>query len=165
MVNINLALPQLSRILDISTLAIGFLALAGCSGSRSSTPVSNLPVLPVTLPNGTVIHAEVASTPAEQSRGLQFRDELAPDRGMIFHFTDMRERPFWMYHTRIPLDVLWIDGRGQVVEMSTNIPPCESEIPRECPIYGGKIPSKFVLELAAGQAEANGLRLGDRIGF
>jgi uncharacterized membrane protein (UPF0127 family) len=84
---------------------------------------------------------------------------------MIFHFTGMRERPFWMYNTRIPLDVIWIDGRGQIVEMSTDTPPCEAERPPECPIYGGKIPSKFVLELAAGQAVANGLRLGDRISF
>ena len=161
----NPALPIRSRILGISILAIGSLVLAGCSGNRSSAPVSRLPVLPVTLPNGIVIHTEVASTPAEQGRGLQFRDELPPDRGMIFHFTDMRERPFWMYNTRIPLDVIWIDGRGQIVEMSTGIPPCESEIPRECPVYGGKIPSKYVLELAAGQAEANGLKLGDRISF
>ncbi len=144
---------------------IGFLVFAGCSGNPSSAPVSRLPVLPVTLPNGSVIHAEVASTPTEQARGLQFRDELPPDRGMIFHFTDMRERPFWMYNTRIPLDMIWIDGRGQIVEMAANMPPCESEIPRECPVYGGKIPSKFVLELAAGQAAANGLKLGDRIGF
>lgn len=159
-------MPPRSQIVGISTLAIGLLlVLVGCSGNQSSAPVSRLPVLPVTLPNGAVIHAEVASTPAEQGRGLQFRDELPPDRGMIFHFNDMRERPFWMYKTRIPLDILWIDGRGLIVEMSTNMPPCESEAPSDCPVYGGKIPSKYVLELAAGQAEANGLRLGDRIGF
>ncbi len=141
------------------------MALVACSGTQSSGPVSRLPVMPVTLPNGAVIQAEVASTPAEQARGLQFRDELAPDRGMIFHFFDMRERPFWMYKTRIPLDVLWLDGRGLIMEMSTDIPPCESEIARDCPTYGGKIPSKYVLELAAGQATAHGLKLGDRIGF
>ena len=127
--------------------------------------MTRLPVIAVTLPDGAVIQAELAATPAQQARGLMFRDELPADRGMIFHFLDMRQRPFWMYNTRIPLDMIWMDSRGYVVEIVADTPPCESQVRQECPHYGGRLPAKYILELAAGQAAAHGVEVGARIGF
>jgi uncharacterized membrane protein (UPF0127 family) len=139
--------------------------LAGCSGGGSSTGSSAAATVPVTLPDGTVIRAEIAGTPQEHARGLMFRSSLPPDRGMIFNFPDVDRRPFWMFQTLIPLDIIWMDPEGAIVEISADTPPCESRQAADCRNYGGAAPSQYVLELAAGQAAAHGLKVGDRILF
>ena len=101
----------------------------------------------------------------DQARGLMFRDELADDAGMLFIFMEMAERSFWMFRTRIPLDIIWLDNQRRIVEISANTPPCESEERSGCPSHGGAVPSQYVLEIAAGQAAAHGLRIGDRLRF
>jgi len=138
--------------------------LPGCSDSQSGVPKSTGDVS-VTLPDGAAIRAEVAGTPEEQQRGLMFRRELAPDRGMLFNFTSYEERPFWMFQTLIPLDIIWMDPQGVIVEISADTPPCNSTNPVGCPNYGGAVKSQSVLEFAGGQAAAHGLKVGDRIRF
>ena len=141
---------------------------SSCSTRRSASQeeiASRLPTIPITLPNGKVIRAELAADPADQQRGLMYRTELPADRGMLFVFPQSGYHPFWMYHTLIPLDVLWLDRTRTIVFLSPKTPPCESEKPEDCPNYGGNSPAQFVLELAAGAAEAHGLKVGDRLQF
>lgn len=121
--------------------------------------------VPVTLPDGGVIYAEVVTTPQKQAQGLMFRHELPPDRGMLFVFTEMAPRPFWMYQTVIPLDMIWLDRNRKVVEIAEEVPACPSRMPEACPNYGGNVPSMYVLELAAGQAAERGIKVGGQIGF
>ena len=122
-----------------------------------------LPSSPVTLPNGAVIQAELAALFGERQRGLMNRTELASDRGMLFEFEQAALHRFWMFGTLIPLDIIWLDLDRRVVFISADTPPCESTNPGQCPTYGPQQPSRFVLELAARQAAANGLRLGDQL--
>ena len=119
----------------------------------------------LTLPNGRAIRAEIATNPADQEHGLMFRSSLPPDRGMLFVFRQSGRYPFWMYHTLIPLDIVWMDTSRRVVFISAGTPPCPSEKTQDCPNYGGGEESQYVLELAAGQAAANGLKSGDRLQF
>lgn len=139
-----------------------------CSGSRPSEAAesdSRLPTMLVTLPSGKAIRAEIATNAADQEHGLMFRTNLPPDRGMLFVFPQPGRYPFWMYHTLIPLDIVWMDTSRTVVFVSANTPPCQSEKTQECPNYGGGETSQYVLELAAGEAAANGLKPGDRLQF
>ena len=132
--------------------------------SGESAP-ARLPTTRVTLPNGTLIEAELAISPEEQARGLMFRAELAPDRGMLFVGGRSAPRSFWMFQCLIPLDLIWMDGSHRIVEIVRAAPPCSSTDPADCPSYGGNANSVYVLELAAGQVDAYGLRLGDRLEF
>lgn len=135
---------------------------------ESGVPTAAAPppgTVPVTLPGGDVIHAEVVTTPQAQAQGLMFRPELGTDRGMLFLFTEMAPRPFWMYQTMVPLDMIWLDRNRRIVEIAANVPPCTSAAPEACPNYGGSVPSMYVLELAGGQAAARGLEVGGQIGF
>ena len=140
-----------------------------CSPSRPSEAAadseSRLPTMLLTLPNGKTIRAEIATNPADQEHGLMFRSSLPPDRGMLFVFRQSGRYPFWMYHTLIPLDIVWMDTSRRVVFISAGTPPCPSEKTQDCPNYGGGEESQYVLELAAGQAAANGLKSGDRLQF
>jgi len=121
--------------------------------------------MPVTLPNGNVIRAELATSPADQQRGLMYRTTLAADRGMLFVFSEPAQRPFWMYHTLIPLDIIWLDANRTIVFISHNTPPCPSETAAECPNYGGDHLAQFVLEIPGGAAAGYGLKVGDRLRF
>ncbi len=149
--------------------AVSVLALwAACAVSVPEAPTGSAALLPttqVTLPNGAVIEAELAITPEEQARGLMFRAELAAGRGMLFVGSRSAPRSFWMYQCLIPLDLIWMDGAHRIVEIVRSAPPCSATAAADCPSYGGTTNSVYVLELAAGQAEEQGLRLGDRLDF
>ena len=104
-----------------------------------------LPSSPVMLPNGQRILAELATTNAEQERGLMQRTEIGPDRGMLFLFDRRDFRAFWMYRTLIPLDILWMDQDRRIVFISANTSPCPPEQGQNCPLYGGRELSQYVL--------------------
>ena len=140
------------------------LLVAGCSGTRSASDSGAL-TIPVRLPDGAVIDAEPAMTPQQRARGLMFRNELAADRGMIFMFPDESPQAFWMYNTLIPLDIIWMNADRRIVFISANTPPCPSPNQAECRNYGEGFAAQYVLELAAGQAAAHGLQVGDRPAF
>ena len=148
-------------------LLLAPLAVCGDPGQEPQADVIHprLPTTTVVLPNGNQVEAELAMTPEQQSRGLMFRTHLPPDQGMLFVGDRAAPRSFWMYQCRIPLDMVWLDGGRRIVEIVRDAPPCADPDPENCPSYGGNVHSVYVLELAAGQAEAQGLRVGDRLAF
>lgn len=140
--------------------------LAACSAPTPSAESSRrLPTAAVTLPNGFTVEAELALTDEEQAQGLMYREHLADDEGMLFVGDRSAPRQFWMYRCRIPLDMIWMDGAHRIVEIVRSAPPCPDLNPQNCPSYGGTVNSVYVLELAAGQVDAQGLQVGDRIAF
>jgi len=112
----------------------------------------------VVFSNGSSVRVEIASDPATRAQGLMFRPGLGEDRGMLFRFPESAEHEFWMKNTLIPLDILWIDEARRVVHIESAVPPCQAD---PCPSYGPKVPAADVLEIAAGQAAARGIRIGD----
>ena len=166
-VNIRLSpfIPCLRSRVPLLCMAAAFALATACStGTRSSSHDGAL-TIPVRLPGGAVIDAEPATTPQQQALGLMFRTELAPDRGMIFMFPEEGPHAFWMYDTLIPLDILWINADRRIVFISADTPPCPSPNQAQCPNYGEGFSAQYVLELAAGQAAAHGLKVGDRLAF
>jgi uncharacterized membrane protein (UPF0127 family) len=122
-------------------------------------------MVPVTLPNGDVIQAELRQTPQEQADGMMFRPALPPDNGMLFIFDTLEPRAFWMYRTLHPLDMVWLDENKRIVEIHENAPPCPSLDARECPSFGGVASSLYTLELPAGQVIRRRLKVGDQLQF
>ena len=135
--------------------------MAGC-GSNSQP--ESLRVQEITLPDGQVIHAEVALNQQDLTRGLMFRDSLAPDHGMLFVFPQPGLFPFFMYHCSIPLDMIWLDATRKVVEIAENVPPCRTK-GEDCPRYGGKVTAQYVLEIGAGLAAHYKLDKGAQLSF
>ena len=146
-------------------LAVLFTSLLLSCRSGPAPSDATLPTIPVTLPNGVVVRAELATDPSDQQRGLMFRTSLAADRGMLFVFSKPGSHPFWMFQTLIPLDIIWMDAIHRIVFLSPNTPPCPSPTPQQCPNYGGEPPAQFVLELAAGSIASHRLQLGDTLRF
>ena len=167
LVQANPLISRLASRLFAAQFAVAL--LLGCAGPASQpAPSSGQPRLPTTtvvLPNGSQVEAELAMTPQEQATGMMFRSHLPPDQGMLFVGDRAAPRSFWMYQCLIPLDLIWLDGARRIVEIVRDAPPCRESDPQRCPSYGGTANSVYVLELAAGQAAAQGLKLGDRLDF
>ncbi len=102
------------------------------------------------------IALEVADTPEKQSKGLQLRPALAPLRGMWFPYNPPSLARFWMHRTPEPLDMVFVRN-GRVIAIEPAAAPC-MRLP--CPSYGPDEPVDGLLELAAGQSNQLGLRVG-----
>jgi uncharacterized membrane protein (UPF0127 family) len=137
----------------------GALLLAGCA---LGTPKgeNGEPMEPLTITTSTGEHkfmVEIADDDAERERGLMERPPLADDRGMLFEFTNVAERSFWMHNTPSPLDIIYLDPRGRIVSIVKNAAPnSDALLPSNGPAMG-------VLELRGGRADEIGARPGDRV--
>ena len=118
----------------------------------------------VMLPDGSTVRVELALTEAEQAYGLMGRTSLAEGRGMLFVHDGMAKHPYWMYHCKIGLDIVWMDAQHRIVEMSPDTPPCRGKS-STCPNYGGHEPSQYVLELPVGSIQKHRLAVGETVEF
>ena len=138
--------------------------LAGC-GSSSTNVTDEIGLTIVTLPDGTRIRAETMRDDIELIKGMMFRETLPAGRGMLFIHPEEDIFHYWMYQTKIPLDIIWMDHDRRVVEMSLDTPPCQATNAKDCANYGGSYKSKYVLELNAGAARKAGIKVGDTLSF
>lgn len=141
--------PQTDRIADADSWQ-----------SRSDTAVPSLPT--ATLPDGSKINLELAVTNEEIAQGLMFRPSLPEDRGMLFLFQQDRFPSFWMKNTIIPLDLVFLDRTGRVVDVIEDARPCAAD---PCPQYIPDAPARAVLELSVGSVQRHDLKPGDQLQF
>ena len=106
---------------------------------------------------------EIADDAAERERGLMFRDELAPDRGMLFIHEREEDQAYWMKNTKIPLDILYFDHDRRLVSVQQRVPPCS--LGDRCPPFPSEGPALYVLELNGGTVESMGVKPGDELKF
>lgn len=153
-------------------LALGLL-LAGCGAEEEGEPqVAAEP--PVTFETGqvclvsgadtTVVPVELAQTPAQRAHGLMERDALPSGAGMLFTFQEEQapEQGFWMFRTRIPLDIAYLGADGEVVSIQ-QMAPCTSPDPRWCESYPSGAPYYGALEVNQGFLASRGIGVGDRV--
>lgn len=142
-------------------LLLAALLFLTCCGTNSTT-VDDFPTRPVTLPGGQAIRVETMIDRIDMQRGLMFRTSLAPDHGMLFVYGQPALHQHWMYQVLMPLDIVWLDSKRNIVEIVENAQPCKTQASK-CELYGGKQVSAYVLELKGGMAQKYGLRLGQTI--
>jgi len=110
------------------------------------------------------LRVELAITAQQQTMGLMERQQLAPDAGMLFVYDSVQPPSggFWMYRTRIPLDIAFADSAGVIGTIHT-MQPCETTLPEGCRIYEAGVPFRYALEMSAGFFAQRGIAIGDRI--
>ena len=95
---------------------------------------------------------EIAKTQEEKEQGLQGRESLNENEGMLFDFTDTdREVSMWMKNTLIPLDIIFINDDDEVIKVVQGIPNDET------PIVERNV--SYVLEVNA----KSGIKVGDEL--
>ncbi|WP_373183503.1 DUF192 domain-containing protein [Halomonas campaniensis] len=109
---------------------------------------------------------EVARTIPERSRGLMDRDHLDDEAGMLFLYRDAQSprNGFWMYRTRIPLDIAFIGEDERIAAIRTML-PCDADQPSECPVTYPGVPYRAALEVNAGTFERLGIAEGDCVSW
>jgi uncharacterized membrane protein (UPF0127 family) len=132
-----------------------FVALAGLATAAPA-------VVPLTLPSGTVLQAEVMVDDHDRAMGLMFRPSLPDDRGLLFVFEQADFHGIWMKNCRFPIDILWLDEERRVVHLEQGVPPCRAD---PCPVYEPLRRARYVVELNAGQARREGAHVGTRLSF
>lgn len=104
---------------------------------------------------GPTVRVEILETPEERQRGLMERVSLAQEEGALFWMPSRDDHLFWMRHTRIPLDLIFID-RDHVVGVLTLMPMDETR-------RSVGRPSTSILEVNGGWAQRHGVTLGQKV--
>ncbi|MEE8241424.1 MAG: DUF192 domain-containing protein [Nitrospirales bacterium] len=157
------------RALVLGTYAACWVVLAllslphqAAGGPQQTDSRANL--VPVTTPEGAILWVEVARTARQRATGLMFRESLAPDRGMLFTFSEAQLWTIWMKNTRIPLDIIWLDREKRIVHVEANVPICLRK-DEGCPQYQPNEKAWYVLEVGEGIAASLQLERGTRLRF
>ena len=133
-----------------------------------------LPVTNLTISSGSendiTVQVEVADEVSERSQGLMCRESIPPGTGMLFTYDTDRSSGFWMFNSYAPIDILYLDQSGHMVDKIT-MSPCtrgsvggsetDDEWRTRCATEANDyVPSgswRNTLELPAGWLEAQGL--------
>ena len=104
---------------------------------------------------GVSLRIEYATTSVARARGLGGRESVAPDEAMLFVFPRDERCGFWMKDTLVPLDIFWLDNKGQVVSIAQDV--ATSTYPN---VFYPAVPARYVLETAAGFAREHSIATG-----
>jgi uncharacterized membrane protein (UPF0127 family) len=110
------------------------------------------------------LSVELARSTAQKTMGLMERRTLPENSGMLFVYdsTQGKDAGFWMYRTRIPLDIAYIDSAG-VLRAVLAMVPCTATLIEGCPGYPPNVPYRYALEMSAGFFARHHVGVGDAL--
>jgi uncharacterized membrane protein (UPF0127 family) len=120
-------------------------------------PTASLTIITAGAPHRFTV--EIATSTAQMMQGLMFRKSLAPDAGMLFDYQAPSMASMWMKNTLIPLDMLFVDATGHIVNIH------ERAVPGSLDAIAAAAPVRAVVELNGGTSARLGIRPGDRVIF
>lgn len=103
--------------------------------------------------NNKIYNVEIAETEEQKRKGLQGKESLKEDEGMLFIFDPPQRADFWMQDTNIPLDIIFINEDNEVMKVIEGKPNDDTLISCNNTAY--------VLEVNAG----SGIQKGDELEF
>ena len=148
-----------------SFLFISLGAVLLLSASCSHSPAASLPTAPYNHKmkiNDSVLWVDIADTEIKQAQGLSGRQRLAQNQGMLFEFGPTLTRPeFWMKDMGFDLDFVWIQ-QNKIIGITKNVPaPAAGTPDSELKLYNPPVAVNEVVEVDAGWAESNHIKIGD----
>jgi uncharacterized protein len=103
------------------------------------------------------IDIEIPDTREEKRTGLMYRHVMAPTEGMVFVNDMSAYLFFWMKNTYIPLDMIFVDGKMQIVRIEKNTIPLSERliaVPKD---------AQYTVEVNAGFCDRYTIKIGDSI--
>jgi len=104
----------------------------------------------------------VAHNDRHWHKGLSGRKDLGKYGGMIFIFSSRGQHTMVMRDMKFAIDIVWLDGY-QIVDIAPSVQPEPGKTDGQLTPYFSRLPSDMVLELPAGFAQANGVKIGDMV--
>jgi uncharacterized protein len=146
--------------------------IAACRGEseaddtqyRNIIPFDTAEVRLASTTDTTILVVELASSNEQQTLGLMERRTLAENAGMLFLYPTVQPESsaFWMFRTRIPLDIAFVDDSG-VIRSIRAMEPCTSDLAQACQSYPAGASYRAALEVNRGYFDRKRIRLGDRV--
>jgi len=115
--------------------------------------------------DSTRLLVEVARTVEQHEVGLSGRSRLDPESGMYFVFERVRggDEGFWMWGTRVPLDIAFVSADGVVLGI-LGMPTCDPGAGEDaCPGHFPEVEHSIAIEANLGWFARHGLREGARV--
>lgn len=106
------------------------------------------------------ISAKIANTEDQRQKGLMYVTNLPENEGMVFLFDREGYYGFWMKNMHVPLDMIWVDSKEKVVDITPNATVCVRD---SCPFYKPRTKASTVIEVNAGWAAKNNVKIGDQV--
>ena len=103
------------------------------------------------------VKVEIADDDKERAKGLMFIEDLGEYEGMFFIYENVGKRSFWMKSTLIPLDIIFISEKNEIL----NILEAEPCVEDPCRTYDSFGDVKYVLEVNKGFSKENNIKAGD----
>ena len=102
----------------------------------------------------STIDVEMADENRERMQGLKYRSKMAEGQGMFFLFPGEGPLSFWMQDTKIPLDIIYVNDRLQIVDIYAMTEPfSEAQLPSSAP-------ASSVVEVNGGYCARKGIAEG-----
>jgi hypothetical protein len=110
------------------------------------------------------LRALLAMTAEQKTMGLMERRHLPDETGMLFVYdsTQPPDAGFWMFRTRIPLDIAFLDSTGAVRTILAMV-PCTAVLAQGCSTYAPNVAYRYALEVNKGYFARHGLTTGSRL--
>ena len=152
---------RLCQLYDMATVLWRVFIIIGCvlsansafadDGTEQILSTSDFAVIKVNLTPAQQrmpisFTVKLAETERQRRQGLMFVSHLPEQHGMLFVFENDAPRQFWMKNTEIPLDILFFDSAGQLVNI------IHSAVPFSLSRRSSTGPARYVLELNGGAA-------------
>ena len=113
-------MPTRRQFLLLSATLVAF-AGTDARAQLETFPKAELTIVTAKGPQKFTV--EVATTPGQMEQGLMFRKSLPADAGMIFDYRAPSTAAMWMKNTLIPLDMLFVDQHGLIVNIAQRAVP------------------------------------------
>lgn len=105
------------------------------------------------------LNAAVARTPLDRQRGFAFRRNILPNEAIFFAFPSDTTTPFTMANTLVPLDMVFLDSNGKIVNLVNMATPWNQRP------YSSPLPFRYVLETPGGWLVAHGVDYQTGVGW
>jgi uncharacterized membrane protein (UPF0127 family) len=114
--------------------------------------------------NNNQLEVELAENSQQQAQGLMFRKKLDEGKGMLFVFSDISTRRFWMKNTFIPLSIAFFSEQKSILNI-LDMKAAESEMQNDFPTYDSVGAAKYALEVPVGWFQKHKIKVGDKFVF
>jgi uncharacterized protein len=118
----------------------------------------------ILMPSGKELTLKQSETIDQITKGLSHEKTLSDYDGMIFVFNQPQTVNFWMKDMNFPLDILYLDENKVVVEIFSQVQPCQVGSPENCPKLKSQNSNiKYVIEIPSGSYSQYQIEVGKKI--
>ncbi len=108
------------------------------------------------------LHVLVANTVEHRYVGWNNKKDMGKYDGMLFIFPDQGQHVMTMRKTVFPVDIIWLRN-NTIADIAPNVQPEPNKADRNLNPYFSRSNSNAVLEVPAGFAQKQGLKIGDAV--